>query len=264
VSKAFWKGFWLGLGQPLGWLLGWGCYWTGHFWSRGIVNLVPDAWERTGSVIVQPYFVLMRWSVTLSDTFNLGIWQREKTHVADKSVEQSSEEARCKLTFEKWVQAEGLGLCMDVNTNGVTEQHPYEHNDTNRSWQAWRAVWRAVNGVARIDAEDAAKWRRVAGALDSAQTTTDAPASDSERPLSPVRYADEAAFPRPEYVGPSIVLPTQWGLSKRELFAAMAMQGLCASVREYGPGRFIGVDELAADSVACADALLTALEKNSG
>lgn len=50
------------------------------------------------------------------------------------------------------------------------------------------------------------------------------------------------------------------GLTKRELFAAMAMQGLCASVREYGPGRFIGVYELASDSVACADALLTALD----
>lgn len=50
-----------------------------------------------------------------------------------------------------------------------------------------------------------------------------------------------------------------WG--ERRQFAAMAMQGLCSSVSEYGPGRFIGVDELAADSVACADALLAALAR---
>ena len=47
---------------------------------------------------------------------------------------------------------------------------------------------------------------------------------------------------------------TEPGLTKRELFAAMAMQGLCAV-----PGRF-DVRVAARDAAACADALLAALD----
>lgn len=45
------------------------------------------------------------------------------------------------------------------------------------------------------------------------------------------------------------------GLTKRELFAAMAMQGLCAI-----PGRF-DVRQMASDAAHCADALLAELAK---
>lgn len=45
------------------------------------------------------------------------------------------------------------------------------------------------------------------------------------------------------------------GLTKRELFAAMAMQGLLACPEG------IGVDYMASNAVTCADALLTELLK---
>ena len=44
------------------------------------------------------------------------------------------------------------------------------------------------------------------------------------------------------------------GISKRELFAGMAMQGLCAFARRSG-----SPDDLAANAVRTADALLAAL-----
>lgn len=73
------------------------------------------------------------------------------------------------------------------------------------------------------------------------------------------QYSDEAAFPRPEQLkseAPSMVLlPAQWGLTKRELFAAMAMQGMCSA--EWAKAH--AFDELARWSVEHADALLAAL-----
>ena len=54
--------------------------------------------------------------------------------------------------------------------------------------------------------------------------------------------------------------PTTWhftGLTKRELFAAMAMQGLCSNSR-YGD---FGVRGIQVESVEIADALLAELEK---
>ena len=48
---------------------------------------------------------------------------------------------------------------------------------------------------------------------------------------------------------------THYGLTKRELFAAMAMQGMCAS-GEYATATG---GQIAAYSVECADALLAAL-----
>ena len=58
---------------------------------------------------------------------------------------------------------------------------------------------------------------------------------------------DESAFPTCEN--------SVWtrGISKRELFAAMAMQGILASEGGW-------TDELIAQSVSAADALLAALE----
>jgi len=79
-------------------------------------------------------------------------------------------------------------------------------------------------------------------------------ARTNDRRVTPVKYADEAAFPRPEFVGPSLVLPTQWGLTKRELFAAMAMQGLCAEGDTFN----------AKKALECADALLAALGASNG
>ena len=50
------------------------------------------------------------------------------------------------------------------------------------------------------------------------------------------------------------------GLTKREHFAAMAMQGLLASV---GSHDVTSVSEIASDSMAYADELLKALEQES-
>lgn len=49
------------------------------------------------------------------------------------------------------------------------------------------------------------------------------------------------------------------GLTKREYFAAMAMQGILSSVLEQGVD--VGRDQVAIDSVRMADALLAELER---
>lgn len=51
------------------------------------------------------------------------------------------------------------------------------------------------------------------------------------------------------------------GLTKREYFAAMAMQGLCHSRDESGDLVAHGYDWIASESVKIADALLTELLK---
>ena len=50
------------------------------------------------------------------------------------------------------------------------------------------------------------------------------------------------------------------GLTKREYFAAMAMQGYLAS---YGPAEPVNSQHVAEKAVRCADALLTELEKSN-
>ena len=51
-------------------------------------------------------------------------------------------------------------------------------------------------------------------------------------------------------------------LSKRELIAAMAMQGLCAAITGYnGPSRLLDVEGMAQDAIGAADALLKELAK---
>jgi hypothetical protein len=84
------------------------------------------------------------------------------------------------------------------------------------------------------------------------------------------KYADEAAFPRPRIeslpndAAALTLLPEQWGLTKRELFAAMAMQGWLAGCSNAyyeftGPASNPGV--LARSCVKFADALLAELAK---
>lgn len=62
----------------------------------------------------------------------------------------------------------------------------------------------------------------------------------------------EPAFPHDDPNG-----ALHHGLSKRELFAAMAMQGLLGGI----PGPHLHFKELATESVRHADALLTELAK---
>lgn len=84
--------------------------------------------------------------------------------------------------------------------------------------------------------------------------------SEDERYVS---YEHEAVFPQPHLFRlspdqkPQVVLPAQWGLTKRELFAAMAMQGVCGSemYMDMSPAT------LAKESVLLADALLKELAK---
>lgn len=73
-------------------------------------------------------------------------------------------------------------------------------------------------------------------------------------------FANEAAFPRPtqyrETDSHNVLLAAQWGLTKRELFAAMVMQGIVAN-KEGPAGNW---EKCAAHAVKAADALLSALE----
>lgn len=70
------------------------------------------------------------------------------------------------------------------------------------------------------------------------------------------KYADEAAFPREEIKTDTLHMPAQWGLTKREYFAAMAMQGLMAAAAQQRH-----IPTVVQDSVNLADALLAELEK---
>jgi hypothetical protein len=74
------------------------------------------------------------------------------------------------------------------------------------------------------------------------------------------RNADQMAFPvqGADYAGS---LYPEKGLTKRELFAAMAMQGLAPA---YAQGGDFAEKHVAKGAVLVADALLAALEKNHG
>lgn len=72
-------------------------------------------------------------------------------------------------------------------------------------------------------------------------------------------FADESAFPRSAVVHPGgeTLYNEQWGLTRREVFASMALQGVLAS-------NALGSPEQCADyAVKCADALLKRLQDNS-
>lgn len=72
-----------------------------------------------------------------------------------------------------------------------------------------------------------------------------------------MKNADMPAMPFTEYDGDGVIYHQHPGLTKRELFAAMAMQGLMLYRTENGqePSQ----DDLARWSVSQADALLAAL-----
>lgn len=70
--------------------------------------------------------------------------------------------------------------------------------------------------------------------------------------------ASEPAYPRPHSeISMNRKEPAQAGLTKRELFAAMAMQGLMAN-----PQHNHSAGEIASIAIVVADALLTELESN--
>ena len=85
------------------------------------------------------------------------------------------------------------------------------------------------------------------------------------------------AYPHTEHNGDGSHYHDYHGLTKRELFAAMAMQGLAGDPKTYSPEMLFGVIGLPADteynaathwpmfvarrSVSMADALLAALDK---
>jgi hypothetical protein len=70
---------------------------------------------------------------------------------------------------------------------------------------------------------------------------------------------NESAYPAQELDGGGMPrTAAQWGLTKRELFAAMAMQGWCASDGNSG-AVYKSFEDLAEASVKAADALLAEL-----
>lgn len=64
-------------------------------------------------------------------------------------------------------------------------------------------------------------------------------------------HRDQHAFPTPEY--------SKWGLTKREYFAAMAMQGFLSNARLIA-----NKEETAAAAVKMADHLIAALNAEKG
>jgi len=68
--------------------------------------------------------------------------------------------------------------------------------------------------------------------------------------------ANEPAYPN---IGPELPWAQSPGLTKREYFAAMAMQGLLASCAN----RVSDPYTLAPDATACADAIIAALSKGA-
>lgn len=65
---------------------------------------------------------------------------------------------------------------------------------------------------------------------------------------------DESAFPSQELNPGASQTPLSWGLTKREYFAAVALQGLLAG----GP-RLWTIQETVQNALSCADALIEAL-----
>jgi hypothetical protein len=69
----------------------------------------------------------------------------------------------------------------------------------------------------------------------------------------------EYAFPRPISIADSKLAHAQHGLTKREYFAAMAMQGILSNNNGIGAIETIA-QVVASDSIAIADELLKQLE----
>jgi len=73
-----------------------------------------------------------------------------------------------------------------------------------------------------------------------------------------IKLGDESAFP---ITGNSASVPTYYGMTKREYFAAAALTGLCANPDVYGTKLHNGFD-LEAAAIASADATLARLGEN--
>lgn len=79
---------------------------------------------------------------------------------------------------------------------------------------------------------------------------------------------DEPAFPHPEHwhVDDQAIHKLKGGLTKREYFAAMAMQGFCANSfyvdNVQGHHKKMAV-HIAEDAIMCADALIKELERDA-
>jgi len=74
-----------------------------------------------------------------------------------------------------------------------------------------------------------------------------------------MKNSEQPAYPTPDCEVSGAALQ-YLGLTKREYFAAMAMQGYLAS---YGPAEPVNSQHVAEKAVKCAGALLTELEKSN-
>lgn len=81
---------------------------------------------------------------------------------------------------------------------------------------------------------------------------------NSEQPIYPIITEDTTS--RYATVPDTMLQCKSIGLTKREYFAAMAMQGYLAS---YGPAEPVNSQHVAEKAVRCAGALLTELEKSN-
>lgn len=85
--------------------------------------------------------------------------------------------------------------------------------------------------------------------------------------IAATQLGNELAFPCLPPIGPDGAMASgypfpEMGLRKRELFAAMALQGLCAAITHYdGPSRVIDMEGIAQDAAQLADCLLKELTK---
>lgn len=70
-------------------------YAIGDWWSKCLMPLVPDSWERLGPLLATPYSHLMNWSVLMDVRGNCGLWEYARDlrdedqvtarHMVDKS-----------------------------------------------------------------------------------------------------------------------------------------------------------------------------------
>lgn len=70
---------------------------------------------------------------------------------------------------------------------------------------------------------------------------------------------DKSAYPEPFLNHPNLSLSIQPGITKREYYAGLAMQGILSNNNGVGPIKMIAIT-VASDAVVIADELLKALE----
>ena len=76
-----------------------------------------------------------------------------------------------------------------------------------------------------------------------------------------MKSANKTAMPVTIYDGEGVPIESTLGLTKREYFAGLAMQGLLSGIPADG---VISYKDVADDARRCADALLAELEKAKG